>query len=71
MTKYRIITPHSDENPELNPDDSGGPLATYTTEGSAVDDLYKEKQDDTSKFFHKVKPTENVVYEDIFIPDAD
>jgi hypothetical protein len=43
MTKYRIVTPHSDENPELG--EESGPLAAYTTEGSAVSQLYESDKE--------------------------
>lgn len=50
MTKYKISTPHSDENPELtNPDDSGGPLAAHSIEGSAVSELYDKDRTARSK----------------------
>jgi hypothetical protein len=39
-----LVTSHSDENPEL--EGSGqGPLAAYTTEGSAVSQLYDYEND--------------------------
>ena len=45
MTKYKISTPHSDENPELtSSDDSGGPLAAHSIEGSAVSELYSRER---------------------------
>lgn len=69
MTKYKIVTPHSDENPELDdPDNSGGPLAAYTTEDSAVSDLYKKERD---PFTYKPREGETVVYEDVYIPETD
>lgn len=68
--KYKIITPHSEENPELlDPDNSnGGPLAAYTTEESAVFDLYKKERD---PFTYKPREGETVVYEYIYIPETD
>lgn len=64
-----LVTSHSDENPELG---GGGrkPLATYTTEGSAVSDLYKNR-DPTAPFRYKPNPGETVVYEEIYIPDVE
>jgi hypothetical protein len=57
MPQRRITTSHSDENPELtsnNPE--GDPLAAYSTEGSAVSDLYK--QDRGRKKLLGVRPEE-------------
>lgn len=39
-----LVTSHSDENPELNAGEHG-PLAAYTTEGSAVSQLYESDKD--------------------------
>ena len=44
MTKYKIVTPHSDENPELETGEHS-PLCAYTTEGSAVSQLYDQDKD--------------------------
>jgi len=66
--KYKIVTPHSDENPELDPDSSGGPLAAYSTEGTAVSELYKDERD---PFHYRPKAGEKVIDEQIYIPDTD
>jgi hypothetical protein len=63
MSKRRITTSHSDENPELTPNDpSGDPLAAYSTEGSAVSEL--KNQDRGKKKLLGVRPEEmeNIVY---------
>jgi hypothetical protein len=54
-----LVTSHSDENPELNPDQAqagDNPLAAYTTEGSAVSELYT--QDRGRKKLLGVRPEE-------------
>jgi hypothetical protein len=65
--KYKMVTPHSDENPELDPDNnSGGPLAAYSTEGTAVSELYTKERD---PFHYRPKAGETVIDETIYIPD--
>lgn len=62
----RITTSHSDENPELTPNNpEGQPLAAHSTEGSPIDDLYKREKE--RKKLLGVRPEEMdhiVSYED-------
>ena len=51
-----LVTSHSDENPELSPNEGRQPLAAHSTEGSAVSDLYK--QDRGRKKLLGVRPEE-------------
>ena len=76
--KYRMVTPHSDEFPELGDPDSdsssGGPIAAYSTEGSALSDLNKPEYSigATQRVpGHKLRPTETLIEEEIYIPDVD
>jgi hypothetical protein len=59
----KISTPHSDENPELG---EGGGLGSLICdeEGSATDDLYKKERR------LGVRPDENVIYYEEFVPDV-
>lgn len=59
-----LVTSHSDENPELSGRRSG-PLAAYSTEGSAVSELYKK---DRNPFQYQPKAGETVIEEEIYIP---
>ncbi len=62
--KVDLVSSHSDNERD------NGPLATYTTEGSAVSDLYKN--DGIPSFLRYVpKPGEQLIYEEIYIPDVD
>ncbi len=61
----RISTPHSDENPEAGEGAGTGPTL-LSEESSAVDDLYKNKERRLG-----VRPDENVVYYEEFIPQVD
>ena len=64
--KVNLVSSHSDNERDK------GPLATYTTEGSAVSDLYKNDVGGIPSFMRYLpKPGEQVVYEEIFIPDVD
>jgi hypothetical protein len=59
-----LVTSHSDENPEL----AGrrrGPLAAYSTEGSAVSDLYKKDHQERRL---GVRSDEHVIDYDEYIP---
>jgi hypothetical protein len=48
------------------------PLAAYSLEGWAVSDLYKKNRDRIPSFMRYVpKDGEQLVYEDIYIPDVD
>jgi hypothetical protein len=60
----KISTPHSDEYPELGEGGTGVELMS-DDEGSAVDDLYKKERR------LGVRPDENVIYYEEFIPDID
>lgn len=64
----RVTTSHSDENPELESDNTGGPLAAYSTEGTAVSELYKDERD---PFHYRPKSGETVLEEEVYIPDTD
>jgi hypothetical protein len=66
--KYKMTTPHIDENPELESGDSGAPLAAYSTEGTAVSELYKDERD---PFHYQPKKGETVIEEDVYIPDTE
>ena len=70
MTKYKIVTPHSDENPELTAYGGGGsgPIAAHSLEGSAVSELYK-KDNDERYFHYRPSPGQTVIEEDTYIPD--
>lgn len=62
--KVDLVSSHSDNERE------DGPLAAYTLEGSAVSDLYKN--DRIPSFMRYLpKEGEQVVYEEIYIPDVD
>jgi hypothetical protein len=62
--KVDLVSSHSDNERE------NGPLAAYSTEGSAVSELYNN--DRIPSFMRYVpKEGEQVVYEEIFIPDPD
>jgi len=61
-----LVTSHSDENPELSSTERRGPLAAYSTEGSAVSELYKQDRGRGKKLLG-VRPEEidNILeYED-------
>jgi hypothetical protein len=64
--KVDLVSSHSDNER----DSVSGPLAAYSTEGSAVSELYKN---DTipSALRYLPKAGETVVYEEIYIPDVD
>lgn len=62
--RTRIVTPHSDENPELI-GDQGGPIAAYSTEGSAVSELYKKDRDERRL---GIRPDEHVIEYDSYEP---
>ena len=67
-----LVTSHSDENPELSTESRHGPLAVHTTEGSAVSELYKSPSNDRKlRFGHMLQPTENVIYEEVYVPSVD
>jgi hypothetical protein len=62
--KVDLVSSHSDNERE------NGLLAAYSTEGSAVSELYNN--DRIPSFMRYVpKEGEQVVYEEIFIPDPD
>ena len=62
--KVNLVSSHSER------DGGDGPLAAYSSEGSAVSELYK---DDSipSALRYIPKAGETVVYEEIYIPDVD
>jgi hypothetical protein len=58
-----LVSSHSD-------DESDGPLAAYSTEGSAVSELYKN--DRIPSFLRYIpKDGEQLIEEEIYIPDVD
>lgn len=60
--KVALVSSHSDNERD------NGPVAAYTTEGSAVSQLYNN--DRVPSFMRYVpKDGERIVYEDIYIPD--
>ena len=62
--KVNLVSSHSDNDRE------NCPLAAYTTEGSAVSQLYNN--DSIPAFMRYVpKAGETVVYEEYYIPDVD
>ena len=62
--KVNLVSSHSERDSE------NGPLAAYSTEGSAVSELYNN--DRIPSFMrYQPKPGETIVYEEIFIPDVD
>ena len=66
MTKRKVNLVSSHSNNERE----DGPLAAYTLEGSAVSDLYKDK-DRIPKFMRYFpKEGEQLIEEDIYIPDV-
>jgi len=61
--KVDLVSSHSD-------DESDGPLAAYSTEGSAVSELYKN--DRIPSFLRYIpKDGEQLIEEEIYIPDVD
>jgi hypothetical protein len=62
--KVNLVSSHSDNERE------NGPLAACSTEGSAVSDLYKT--DRIPSFMRYLpKEGEQLIYEEIYVPDAD
>lgn len=54
-----LVTSHSDEHPELTPNQRGRqPLAAYSTEGSAVSQLKEQDRDRGRKKLLGVRPEE-------------
>ena len=63
--KVNLVSSHSD-----NENQNEGPLAAYTLEGSAILDLYKNKGIPSfMRYFPK--EGEQLIEEDIYIPDVD
>ena len=60
-----LVTSHSDESPELV-GTRRGPIAAYSTEGSAVSELYKKDRDERRLL--GVRPDEHVIDYDEYIP---
>ena len=65
-----LVTSHSDENPELTgtATERTGPIAAHSTEGSAVSELYNNKKD-RDPFHYKPRAGENLIEEEVYIPD--
>ena len=66
--KIRIVTSHSDENPELG-GEGGGPIAAHSIEGSAVSELYKKDNEQNQYFHYKPRAGQTVLEETTYIPD--
>jgi hypothetical protein len=62
--KVDLVSSHSDN------DRDDGPLAAYSTEGTAVSELYNNDRIPTFMRYLP-KQGETVVYEEIYIPDVD
>jgi len=65
-----LVTSHSDENPELESDSTGGPLAAASNEGSPFSDLYNT-DDVENRLKYTPKAGQTVVEEEIYIPETD
>jgi hypothetical protein len=63
--KVDLVSSHSDNERD------NGPLAAYSTEGSAVSDLYKLDDGIPRVLRYVPKAGETLVYEEIYIPDVD
>jgi hypothetical protein len=62
--KVNLVSSHSDNELE------NGPLAAHRTEGSAISELYNN--DRIPSFLRYIpKDGEQIIYEDIYIPDVD
>jgi hypothetical protein len=62
--KVNLVSSHSDNERE------NGPLAAHSTEGSAISELYNN--DRIPSFLRYIpKDGEQIIYEDIYIPDVD
>jgi hypothetical protein len=61
-----LVTSHSDENPELGEGGGNTVELMSSEEGSATDDLYKNKEKRLG-----VRPDENVIYYEEFVPEVD
>jgi hypothetical protein len=61
--KVELVSSHSDR------DNEDGPLASYSLEGSAVSELYRNSGI-PSFMRYLPKAGETVVYEEIYIPDV-
>jgi hypothetical protein len=62
--KVDLVSSHSDNEHQ------NGPLAAYSTEGSAVSELYDNNRIPAFLKYHP-KAGETLVHEEIFIPDVD
>jgi hypothetical protein len=64
--KVDLVSSHSDNEHD------NGPLAPYSTEGSAVSELYKNDRDRIPSFMRYIpKEGEQLIEEEIYIPDVD
>jgi hypothetical protein len=63
--KVDLVSSHSDNERD------NGPLAAYSTEGSAVSDLYKNDDGIPRALRYVPKAGETLVYEEIYIPDVE
>lgn len=62
--KVNLVSSHSDNERE------NGPLAAHSIEGSAISELYNN--DRIPSFLRYIpKDGEQIIYEDIYIPDVD
>jgi hypothetical protein len=63
--KVDLVSSHSDNENE------DGPLAAFSTEGSAISDLYKLDDGIPKALRYVPKAGEQLVYEEIYIPDVE
>jgi len=60
-----LVSSHSDNEYD------DGPLLGCDDNGSAISEIYRKREDMDSRLRYKPRPGETVVYEEIYIPDAD
>jgi hypothetical protein len=70
QTKRKVDLTSSHSNND-NDNDIDGPLAAYTLEGSAISDLYKDRDTIPSFIRYFPKQGEQLIEEDVYIPDVD
>ena len=60
-----LVSSHSDN------ENYDGPMLVCDNNGSAVSEIYKDRDDIESKLRYKPRPGETVIYEELYIPDVD
>jgi hypothetical protein len=63
--KVNLVSSHSDN------ENDDGPILACDNNGSAVSEIYRDRDDIESKLRYKPRPRETVIYEEIYIPDVD